>query len=326
MKKMTQLVLSRTMLLIPYLLLPLGVGWVVIDQLFLNGYFQAILPFSFTSIFILRSFLSYPHIIGSTLTLVDHEYIHHYGRRLFVPLIFIVFMTVILLGNYPRFFQVSIELATAVHVIGQQFNMASLMTRLKREEVLPWKILGIGLAAAIYALISLRLLIPQQEVLLRPFLIGIIALGALVFWYLSIRLASKALDQAGRLYIWGNFTFVLAAFGFGVLRYPFLALTVGQIIHDYTAYCFYVVHDSNRNQHEVKNWLYRWLYPWIKPLGIPIVLLCPLISLSLAYPFSHWKVGSAGPGIIAVFIFFHYYTETFLWKRLAPHREWVPVR
>ena len=145
-------------------------------------------------------------------------------------------------------------------------------------------------------------------------------LGAFVLY--SMRLSKRASTNIAKSYIWSNVALVAFAATFYVMGYSFFAVFAPRIVHDLSGFAFYVVHDHNRNRGEVKNYLYQLL----RFTRVPVFILTPVFGILVANALLQVNMIPAVETFLIVLSYFHYYTEGFMWKRDAIHRESVPTR
>jgi len=136
-------------------------------------------------------------------------------------------------------------------------------------------------------------------------------------------------------FMWANSALIFASFYLYLQNYAFLAILIPRLIHDATAYVFYVTHDVNKHKQQPQNTLYRWA----KKIRLNIFIVLPLLSFSLTYLlqvygdqwvnalsqllFSYEINKAVSLGLIGYFSLMHYYTEAFTWKYGSPYRKYI---
>ncbi len=321
-----QIQLSRNVLNLPYFLIPATVAVVSADILFFNSHLRKVLPDSFNSVPTLRFFLSHPHIIGSTLSLLDRSYLSFYQKYLLfpVPIIFL-FVIVIGPGQYAFILAILMEITTATHFTLQQFNMANLLTGITNARLTLWRWNGILLSLFIHALLGLtkfRWLLDNYfhpQWLLEPLAIG----SFITFSVLTYRVFSDIRIKSGRTYTIGNLGMGASVLFFYFSGYPFFITFITQCIHDFTAYAFYMTHDQNRND-KIR---YNFFYKALEVLPIKVFWLCPIFTITIAYSMQSLSLKySVLTSIATTLVFIHYYTESFIWRRPFLHRQYVRLK
>ena len=128
---------------------------------------------------------------------------------------------------------------------------------------------------------------------------------------------------------------MLSSFYLYQQQYYFLAILVPRLVHDATAYTFYVTHDYNRHHAKPHNFMYRIG----RLFHIPLLIVLPLSSFALAFALqaygddfiSHLSDFFFGVsihkvitlGLLGYLALMHYYTEAFTWKNDSPYRRYI---
>ena len=167
-------------------------------------------------------------------------------------------------------------------------------------------------------------------------------------------LTRQSQRKLGTYYIYSNLLMLIAAYIFLIMGYGFFVIATPRFIHDFTAFIIYSAHDQNRNREIKHNYVYRFL----SFLLIPPLVLCPVLAIVLANSiecgafFTDMLIGfgadftftecvmkhgwtqreslvdiplsmQVGTQILFVCGLFHYYIESFVWKRDSIHRHAV---
>lgn len=307
---------SRAVLLAIYAAVPLCLLAAIVDLAVFGGALRQVLPRTPDAILLYLIVFNLPHIVGSTLILADREYLAHYRHRLLGPSIVIAAFVVwgpTVIG--PDAFAAFIYAITIWHAIGQQFGLAGMMAKTSRRWLHLWKLSGFGAGAAVYFAIYAPAATAGGTLTIA---VGaIFALSLIVFTAATIIGARRAAAGYGYIFLWANYALVTAAAILFALGYPLLVILMARIVHDCTAFCFYVVHDHNRNAAAPHNLIYR-LFGNLRP---PALLLCPLLAMAIAFPLTwYYHVAWVGWTVLGISLL-HYYTEGFTWRSGAPHRR-----
>lgn len=297
------------------------ITWLVIfiDSAFFKGALKQNLPVNPSSIFLFSLFFNSPHIIGSTLNFFDLEYYRHYKKKLLIsiPLIMVLaFSMPILIGEDLAF--ALYLLFTVVHFAGQKFGMCIMLTKTKGLSFQFWKFSGLAIDALIFIDIVLGLSAKVEAPSLIQY--GTLALF-IPFTAATLYYSSLSKDKVGTQAVWQNYGLVASTWVFYAMGYPFFVILGPVVIHDITAFMFYIIHDQNRNNLQMHNILYK---PLVQ-LGVPILLCCPLIALSLA---SILTIEHDQQWVIMSLVFLnilHYYTESFAWKKGSLQRRQIVI-
>jgi hypothetical protein len=136
---------------------------------------------------------------------------------------------------------------------------------------------------------------------------------------LCVPVAYRTKSRTGFFYIWGTQSMTIVTTVTALSGYPFLAILLPRVVHDVTAFVFYVVHDHNRNRGSGHNVVLR-AFSFTR---LPVAVLALLVPLSVNVLFQLSTLGIES--VVIALSFFHYFTESFMWKRRAPHRLQVPI-
>ncbi len=309
----------RKLLLMPYAVVPLTMLIVLIDQLFLGGRFKSHFMVMPESLLLYSLFFNLPHVAASTVTFFDLEYLKHYSWRLYVPA-FIIVITFILFPSITLtpVFALVVTLTTIIHVVGQQFGLSVMLGVPPRKIRYLW----MWLAFTSNILFLYGYAAPPN---IRPYMEIGAWIGMAAFLICSYFIYKATTTPLGKLYVTGIVISIVWAAALFLSYYLFLAILIPRVVHDITAFTFYISHDTNRNKGRVRNMIYET----ISFLKVPVYILCPLVAILLAFPISYFHFVKGQEWAYKIFIFLtfmHYYTETFIWKKGTPHREYIRMR
>ena len=172
--------------------------------------------------------------------------------------------------------------------------------------------------------------------------------------YFGYKLTKDSKRKLGTWYVYSNLLMLVSTYLFLLMGYTIFVIAIPRFIHDVTAFIVYCTHDQNRNTRKIKpNYFYRLL----AFLPLPSLIICPLLAITLANSIScaaHiadaitgltaiaegcasdigvnslFTVSDKWPGYMQIYMpltficgFFHYYIESFVWKRESIHRHSV---
>jgi hypothetical protein len=290
-----------------YLLVPICALILALDELAWHGALRKMLPptpnalVGFTAVFVL------PHIFASLFTFADREYLAAYRSRLSwgVPVILALTAGLFWIGGpLPG---VVFWATTLWHVLAQQTGIARVFVKSPGPLVSVW---GWSLVVAFTG--GGIGLFWQPAMLPSMVLLGVSTL-------LCMPVALRTKTRIGFFYIWGTQSMAVLTAVAAVVGHPFLAILLPRVVHDVTAFLFYVVHDHNRNRETKHNFVLR-SFTFTR---LPVFVLALLVPLSVNLAF---QLSTAGlQSVVIALSFFHYFTESFMWKRHALHRRQVPV-
>lgn len=328
-------VVSFRFLLGVYVGIPICLLLQAADLLWWGGSMRLPLPSEFQPTFWAHAAMGTPHIIASNVLLLTNvEYVQTYRRRVGYTLIWIaLFFLMTWFTPYPVMFGI-MGVLTIAHVFHQQMGIGKGVSRCSPRPYAWWTWTGILMGALVYNVMYLGGHAP------RAVQVALYALcGALVVTFVALTVVCHrtAVGAKGKAFLWANAAMAIVAAHFFFTGYLFLAALAPRIIHDTTAFAFYVVHDHNRHAEQPRNFLYRFARPlrlgtyWVAPavaIGLTLLLqsygenglralVLPVFGRAPELPLSLYAV--------TLLTLMHYSTEAVTWKRGSPYRAFVPV-
>lgn len=329
-----ELAVSFRWLLGLYAIIPICLLLQWADTWFWRGYLQHALPSNPAHFLLFQILFGTPHIIASTLVLASNgEYLQRYRYRLlWMSLAIALFFGVGSLFIPYRVLYLIAASWTVYHVLKQQHGIARGLCRLPEGafQTLLW--LSICAGIAIYVGIFLHNSLTPQQTEWARHVAGGFCVGLVCATYYCQRHCTTAFSNG---FLWANTLLVLSSFYLYVQQYYFLAILVPRLVHDITAYIFYVTHDYNKHHRQARNFIYRWA----NYCRLPIFVVLPLLSFGAAFvlqaygdqlvdfiSMSLFKVEirkAATLGLLGYLALMHYYTEAFTWKQGSPYRQFI---
>jgi len=328
------LAVSFKLLLALYAIIPLCLSIQFIDSIFLDGSILSYLPSSPSHFLLFQVIFGTPHILASTVLLTSNrDYMAFYHKKiLFMTLALMVFFAIASQVLSYLVLYLLVTSWTVYHVLKQQHGVGRGIYKLPAWAfyLLLWLSVCAGLS--IYIGIFLKnTLTPEQAEWVQ--LIASILVFSL---FLSTLFCQRYLKSAfASTFMWANSALIFASFYLYLQDYNFLAILIPRLIHDATAYVFYVTHDVNKHKQRPQNTLYRWA----KKIKINVFIVLPLVSFSLTYLLQaygdqwvnalsqflfNYEVNKViSLGLIGYFSLMHYYTEAFTWKYGSPYRKYI---
>ncbi len=299
-------------LLSVYLFLPLVLLFIFCDHFFFHGAGKHILPRHPETLLWYTLLFNLPHIFTSFFSFADREYLAFYKWQLLIGLPLITLLAFLL----PSFDLIStvfmLVLYTLYHNVSQQTGVTMSLMRYKSLAVEAWRWVNIVLGLYLYFLIYPPVAIPILQIYATPILLMLFT--ASLFLTLSFLRHSKTME--GKLYALGT----AGIAGIGIISfftgYPFFIATSLRVVHDITAFIFYITHDMNRNRERMYNFIYAALLPSTKLfiVGIPLYAI-----------FFTFIAQQGGPSLVLQAFFLisvtHFYIEGFMWKNGSIHRR-----
>jgi hypothetical protein len=311
------LFINPKVLLAIYCVMPLALVFICFDTLLLNNQLQNTLPRDPRAFAWFVLLFMIPHIIASFFSFVDREYFEHYKPQLLRGAQIAVILGIFLpaLAGATILPLLAFATYTMVHVFMQQSGVSKSLMKNSAPAHVYWQWLGIAIAIVIYA----YLLIPipwLQNITIEPSIL--ISAGLIVFSIyslLALNIVKQSRTRLGKIYFLGSHCIPIMGALFIFTDYPILAFLIPRIIHDLTAYTFYITHDNNRFSETRSNLIYRVT----SKLKIPVYIASPALSVLLTFTIVEFNT-TVLTVILTCIIFLHYYTESIMWKRDALHR------
>jgi hypothetical protein len=300
-----------------YSVMPLSLVFIVIDKALLSGSIGKSLPLDprvfvwFILIFMI------PHILASFFSFAEREYFNFYKSKLlrgaqiavvlglFIPaLLGATVIPIVIFATY-----------TMVHVFMQQSGISKSLMRNVTSSHRYWQYLGISIATMLY----IYLLVPTagfRDTIDNSILIKTLVTVLIIFYtVLALQIVRHSKTHLGKVYFMGTHIIPILGVFYAATGYPILALIVPRVIHDLTAYTYYITHDNNRFKQKQTNVIYKTT----SSFRLPIFLASPIISIALAYAIVQLN-STAILSVLTCVFFLHYYTESFIWKNDTLHR------
>ena len=329
-----KLSVSFRLLLGLYAIIPLCLVLQMADSWFWHGFLRENLPSRPTHFLLFQILFGTPHILASTLLLVSNtEYLKFYQRNilLMTAAIAIVFGVGSLFIPYQVFY-VLVAAWTVYHVLKQQHGVARGVCRLPSWafHLLLWLSVAAGLF--VYIGIFLKNSLDAQQTEWIKQIAGLLCAGLFLSAFYCQRYVTTAF---GKWFLWSNIFLVLSSFYLFVQQYYFLAILAPRLVHDATAYIFYVTHDYNRHHNHPRNFIYRYAARW----NLNIFIVLPVCSFLLAFVLQAYGDNMVSVitelffgveirkaitlGLLGYLALMHYYTEAFTWKQESPYRRFI---
>ncbi|MBX9769581.1 MAG: hypothetical protein K2X47_20055 [Bdellovibrionales bacterium] len=309
--------ISLRFLVLIYLILPACVGIVIVDHFFLGGALGHNLPRTPNSLALFSLFFVLPHIVGSTITFLDPEYIRHYRSKLIWGVVLTAAVAFALPILTPALIVLVLNgVLTIYHVLAQQFGLTSAIGKFGGRPFQIWKYTGLLVGGVVYYLFYFAEKLDSSTLHWMQTLI-LVLLG--LFLITTVATHRLVKTKLGKTYLWSNFLLVGGAFFFIRTQYYFFAMLVPRVIHDLTAFHFYIAHDTNRNRESSRNFIYSLFAKNPALRWLPISCVSPIVSITFGLGLSWLQIVS----VANFFTLFHYWTENFSWKGQSLHRTQI---
>lgn len=325
---------SFRLLLGLYALIPLCLLLQLSDQFFADGYLLQRLPTSPKGFLLFQILFGTPHIIASTILITTNKdyFVTYKTKILWMTLAIVLFFGVGSQFLSYRLLYILVASWTVYHVLKQQLGVARGICGLSG-----WRFylqLWLSVIAGLFIYLGIFLknnLLPEQAEMIKQ-LAAVFCLALLGSTLICQR---PIVSLFGRAFLWANTCLVLSSFYFYMQQYYFLAILVPRLVHDTTAYIFYVVHDYNRHNKHPQNFIYHFA----NKLKINIFIVLPVLSFALAFVLQQYgdvyfyrifdylfgmEIHRAITlGLLGYLALMHYYTEAFIWKKGSPLRRYI---
>lgn len=325
---------SFRLLLGLYSIIPLCLLLQLIDSNFFGNYLQQALPASSRHFIFYQIIFGTPHIVASSILMTSNvEYLKFYWVKITVmTLALAVFFGIGSQVISYRVLYVLVACWTVLHVLKQQHGIARGVCGISSLQFNLQLWLSVAAGILIYIGIFSRNSLNPEHAEMITYVAG----GLCVFLAGSTVVIVRTVKTVfGKVFLWANSLLVLSSYYLFISEYYFLAILVPRLVHDTTAFIFYVTHDYNRHYGHPRNFIYRTA----KKLKINIFIVLPLISFALAFGLRQY--GDYYFDLITEFLFgtdfrkaisfvflgylalMHYYTESFTWKGDSPYRRYI---
>jgi hypothetical protein len=307
--------LSHRLLVSFYVVIPLAFVALLVDAFWLERRIAHSLPRLPESLVLWSLLFPFPHILASYFSFFDRTYFLHYKNRL-MYFAFPLFCLSLVLGVVlPDIAFLLFVLYSMIHITFQQTGITQLLFKSTHPIFFWWKwVLVVG-ATILYLSLYPSVLLPVVSTFTIPGIIVVSMISLAMTLYMT-RMGHSAV---GIWYAWGT-TLLIPMGGFvWYLGYPILAILIPRVVHDLTAFAFYLTHDVNRNREVVHNLLYR---PFIETRFVnALFVLIPIGALGCVLLL--YKSPLIGGSLLVAFSVVHYYLESFMWKSGSPHRTHI---
>lgn len=308
------------------LIVPLFVAIAAADYFFFGKeilHFTATIPRPY--ILYAMALIALPHIVASLITFADKEYLSYYKQPLLRGVVTAGILGIgapLLLGTMATW--IIMAFYTMYHTLAQQFGISLMMmgkAPTKDFTIYKWLLL---LPSSFAYLILLEAESPLPIFIEQAGYVLLIACPLLALFF-GARFYLGALkgphEKIGLIYFIGTGVTLYASLFLLLSGYILLAILIPRLIHDFTAFYIYMVHDQNRNDAKMRN----PVYALPAKIGIPPAWLCAPIAIGLSCTLLYWREDfNIVTMIVSMAIFMHYYIEGIMWKRGTPHRQHTP--
>ena len=317
-----------------YSIIPLCLLIYLADVFFWNDYLKLTLPTSPTHFILFQVLFGTPHIIASAVLLTSNrEYLQFFKWKLIGMSCFIILFFGIGSLYIPNKTLYIISVCwTVYHVFKQQHGIGKGVCRLPGWSFYWMLWLSVSAGIFIYIGIFLKNSLDVQELVWVKMIAATLTIGLILSSVLCQRYVKTSF---GKYFLWSNTFLIVSSFFFFIQQYYFIAILIPRVVHDATAYIFYVTHDYNKHHKMPQNILYKYA----RRCNLHVFLVLPLLTFTLTYLlriygddwvnlimqffFDTSIYKAITLGLIGYLSLMHYYTEAFTWQVGSPLRRYI---
>lgn len=328
------LAVSFRLLISLYAIIPICLMLSWLDATVWHHYLFNNLPSSPTHFVLFQILFGTPHIVASSILLASNrEYLTFYRTKILAMSAIIVFLFGFGSLYIPyKVLYIITACWTVYHVLKQQHGIGKGVCRLPGWAF--YLLLWLSVSAGIFIYMGVFLknsLDAQQAEWIRSIAAGLSVLLIVA----TVACQRLVATWFGKCFLWANTLLVVSSFYFFSQQYYFLAILVPRLVHDATAYIFYVTHDYNKHRQQPRNWIYRYA----RRCNLHIFLVLPLLSFTLTFFLQAYGDGLVNMithylfdtqiykavtlGLLGYLALMHYYTEAFMWMAGSPLRQYI---
>jgi len=329
-----KLAVSFRLLMGLYAIIPLCLLIKWVDVSLWGGFLLSHLPSSPTNFVLFQILFGTPHIVASAILLTSNpQYLKFYRFKILAMTLFIIVFFGIgsLFIPYKALYIIT-ACWTVYHVFKQQHGIGKAVCRLPSWAF--YLLLWLSVAAGIFVYMGIFLK-NSLEPLQAEWIKQVAATLTVLLVVASIACQRYVPTTFGKFFLWGNTLLIASSFYLYAQQYYFLAILIPRLVHDTTAYIFYVTHDYNKHYHHPQNWIYQYA----ARCHLHVFIVLPVLSFTLAfllqaygdnivdvitqYLFGTEIYKAVTLGLLGYLALMHYYTEAFVWAAGSPLRQYI---
>ncbi|MGZ3773138.1 MAG: hypothetical protein ACXVCY_06175 [Pseudobdellovibrionaceae bacterium] len=314
---LAKMALKRSLFLWLYLSIPLAALFVACDYFFLDQHFRKILPLSTDSIKLFVVFFPIPHGISGFFSLADKQYLSAYRYQLLLYPLVVAALFMVEEPVTMAYINLFYVLWTIYHAFAQSSGICRIILGpVSRVYFYCWRYSLVVIHILLVPLTPFCVLYEGQHPALRMILGAAIVVNLFCTWKIKPWIKERFVAT---LFVCTSLSAYLLPMFF-VVGYSFFYPLCGRLIHDISAIAFNSVHDYNRANHKQDGNILYWLFRWT---SIPVFLLNPLLAIAVAFFCLNLTDTDFGVRVLMSISLFHYYMETWTWRRGSPNREYI---
>lgn len=251
-----------------------------------------------------------PHVFASFLLLADKEYIQEFKSNIIISASILLSLPPLLSLFFDFYVIFFIFTAMIVyHTVAQQFGLSLIASRSKpnfahKANTILASLVGVVLYTYMYSNDQFSFAVEHKADLVSlAKVLFIIVTGLSLFQFITSN------TRQGRIFVFLNWLLIGSILGFFLAGLEVLSIIIGRIIHEFSAWIIYGVHDHNRNLLNSHNLAYKYLPIPTQYAGIVLAFV-----FGIAITFVSESHASFLAMLIISFSLFHYWIERFIWK------------
>lgn len=316
--------LSPLILLGIYLIVPATILFLLLDAAITGLDFSRRISFDAHLLLLVSLILQSPHAFASMFTFADREYVAAYKFTLLKCGLVAIGTIALILAVGDTVFMMCLMLYNFYHQNSQQAGIAAMVAQSKTRLHNVWRWMAIIIESTGFLAILVRLdpsIHTTPEARLIYWLIATLFL--VIFAIVSVRVARQSRTGTGKLLIGAHTAMLFVYVGIFLLNLPLLMIIAPVVVHDLTAFAFYINHNVNRNRDTKYN-----VFSKIRNFApLPEILLTPVVSLAaILILFLSGSTDTFSFAVASILInVMHIYVEGVIWKAGSLHRQYTLV-
>lgn len=306
-------------LLALYSVIPLSLALLLIDWI-LGGNLSLALPTHPEYWPVWIYIFGMPHVFASFILLADEQYWNEFRSKLIASGIIILLIPPVFTMFFDFYYLFFLFTALIVyHTVAQQFGIALIVAKIRPDRwhvvhTFAGSIIGVVLYTYMYSDARLDFVMPLKSYFIDAAWGLLLLVGGI-----TARQFIRANTPAGKMFLLCNFTMLLTMLILFSYGFQLLSIVIGRIIHEFTAWYIYSVHDHNRNADTRHNIIFR-RFPMLPARYAGFILA---FALGIAFTFLSEEFNQFLALLIVSFSLYHYWIEGFIWKGASGPKQQV---
>lgn len=301
-------------ILLIYLIIPLSFVVVLLDGLFFENALKSVSILNPHEWIWFDAIFGLPHVLMGSSLMLDTEYGQFYGRKLIYTCLFSLLLPfgIYFLGGIIFFIFIEF-IVSILHATGQSVGILNLFCSKPKRLLKFWKFsMFMSSCLIFFKGIDFHYL-KQLPVNYVSIVIDLLLICVLIGHFFVLKDTSTS---KGKFFVWLNTLMVFSMYSLSALGYTPLAVICIRFPHDITAFVFYTNHSYVRNKDVSHNHLNK-IFSKIKISLKDLSWTLPLFFMGLAFILNDNKFFF----LVGFISYFHYISESFVWKKGGLHQK-----